>query len=165
MIAQLDETTVSPEMSTDRRFRGRLRRLVVVSAIMLGAITLLAVVATNAPPAVIGVLALGWVLMPTLLYASMERPRLRHLLVLPATLVAVGLIAVATGLEGSPMADVGWWLVAGGVLFGGALGMWFWYRWLPVPRALDDPFSAGRITMIVIHVAMIMVGMGLVIFA
>lgn len=163
MITTVETAAPRAEMSADPRFRRRVRRLVVVSAVMLGAITLLAALGTDARPVAIGMLASGWLLMPTLLYASMDRPRLRYLLALPATLVAVGLVMVATGLEGSAGATTGWWLITAGVLFGGGLGTWFWYRWMPVPPSLDDPFAPGRIALIALHVALIVVGMGLVI--
>jgi hypothetical protein len=39
------------------------------------------------------------------------------------------------------------------------MGLWFWYRVLPVPRAMDHPFSAGRIALIGVHVALIVAGM------
>jgi hypothetical protein len=48
-----------------------------------------------------------------------------------------------------------------GVLFGGVLGIWFWMRLLPVPPALDDPFSRGRWAMIAIHIALIVAGLAL----
>jgi hypothetical protein len=50
-------------------------------------------------------------------------------------------------------------LVTAGVLLGGVLGLWFWYRLLPVPAALDDPFSRGRWTLIAVHVSLIVVGL------
>lgn len=165
MITQPETVPAPSEMSTDGRFRRRLRRLIVVSAVMLGSITLVAALSTDATPITIGLLTAGWLLMPTLLYAGLDRPRLRYSLMLPATLVSVGLIAVATGAESGSMAATGWWLVTSGVLFGGGLGSWFWYRWMPVPDGLDDPFSPGRITLIGIHVALIVIGLALVIAA
>lgn len=156
-------TSVPKEMSTDRRFLGRLRRLVVVSSAMLGLIALLAALSTEAPPLVLGLLASGWILMPVLLFTSISRPRIRYLLALPATLVALGLVFVALDFQGDPIALVGWWLITAGVLFGGGLGTWFWYRWMPVPQALDDPFSPGRIALIAVHIALVVVGVALVI--
>jgi hypothetical protein len=50
------------------------------------------------------------------------------------------------------------------VLFGGGLGSWFWYRWMPVPEQLDDPFAPRRIALIVTHIALVVVGMALIIF-
>lgn len=163
MMTRPGVAPVRPEMSTARRFRGRLRRLVVVSSVALGLITLFAALATDAPPLVIGLLASGWILMPVLLYASMDRPRIRYLLALPATLVAAGLITVAVDFEGETITRVGWWLITAGVLFGGSLGTWFWYRWMPVPEALEDPFSPGRIALIAVHVGLVVIGMGLVV--
>lgn len=163
MIGLLTNAPVSTEMSTDPRFCARLRRLVLVSSVMLGLITLLAALSSEAPPLVIGLLALGWILMPTLLDASIERPHLRYLLALPATLVAGGLISVAIRFEGEPGAQAGWWLITAGVALGGILGAWFWFRWMPVPERLDDPFSPGRIALITAHVALIVIGVALVI--
>lgn len=136
-----------------------------VSGIMLGLITLLAALSADASPLVVAALSLGWILMPTLLHISMARPRARYLLALPATLVAVGLLSLASNLDAGSVVVSGWWLVTAGVLFGGGLGTWFWYRIMPVPESLDDPFSIGRITLIAIHVALILVGLGLVISA
>jgi hypothetical protein len=161
VIARLDAATVPREQSTDPRFCGRLRRLVVVSAVMLGSIALLAAL-SDAPPFGIGLLASGWILMPTLLRAGVKRPRVRYLLALPATLVTAGLIATVTHLDAGSDATLGWWLITAGVALGGGLGMWFWYRWLPVPESLDDPFSSGRIALIATHVALILAGIGLV---
>jgi hypothetical protein len=42
------------------------------------------------------------------------------------------------------------------------LGAWFWFRWLPVPRSLHNPFAPGRWVLIGVHVGMIIVGIGLV---
>jgi hypothetical protein len=53
-------------------------------------------------------------------------------------------------------------LVTGGVLLGGLLGGRFWYRLLPVPRALDDPFSPARWTLVALHVTAILLGLALV---
>jgi hypothetical protein len=165
MMTRTDAVRMPSEMSADVRFRRRLRRLIVVSAVMLGAITLLAALSTDARPVTIGLLAAGWLLMPTLLHAGLDRPRLRYLLIVPATLVSVGSIVVASGVEPGSTAAIGWWLIAGGVLFGGGLGSWFWYRWMPVPDQLDDPFSPGRIALIAVHVALVVIGMALVIAA
>lgn len=165
MITELGARAATRELSDDPRFRGRIRRLVVVSTVMLGSITLLAALSTEAPPLVIGLLAAGWLLMPTLLHASIDRPRLRYLLALPACLVAAGLLLVATGIDDGGMAAAGWWSITAGVLLGGGLGTWFWYRWMPVPNWLDDPFSPGRITLIAIHIALVLIGMGMVIAA
>lgn len=165
MSTQPDTVSAPSEMSTGQRFVHRLERLIVVSTVMLGTITLLAALSTDATPLTIGLLAAGWALMPALLYLSLERPKFRYLLMLPATLVSVGLFVVATGVDSGSMASVGWWLITAGVLFGGGLGSWFWYRWLPVPERLTDPFSPGRIALIAIHVTLIAIGIALVIAA
>jgi hypothetical protein len=160
----LDTTRGPTELTSDLRFSGRVRRLVAVSSIMLGVITLLAALSPESTPLSIGLLVSGWILMPTLLDASVTRPRLRYLLALPAMLVTVGLIIVALGMDAWSAATAGWWLLTIGVLFGGGLGSWFWYRWMPVPEQLDDPFAPRRIALIVTHIALVVVGMALIIF-
>ena len=130
---------------------------------MLGVITLLAALSPQSKPLALGLLVAGWILMPTTLDLSVQRPRLRYALAVPAALVAAGLISVATSSPGWSMATIGWWLLTAGVLFGGTLGMWFWYRWMPVPHDLDNPFSVRRATLIVVHVGMILVGITLII--
>lgn len=165
MTSRLDLAPVPKELSTDQRFLGRLRRLVVVSSVVLGLIALFAALSTEASSLVIGLLVSGWILMPALLHAGIDRPRIRYLLALPATLVAAGLISVAVGFAGEPAAQIGWWLITAGVLVGGSLGTWFWYRWMPVPGALQDPFSPGRLALIGVHVALVIIGVVLVIAA
>ncbi|HLF61000.1 MAG TPA: hypothetical protein VI980_07485 [Acidimicrobiia bacterium] len=150
------------EMSFDHRFQGRLKRLILVSSVALGLIFLLAASTTDAGWTATGLLLGGWVLMPTLLYAGLGRPRFRYLLTVPAAMVSAGLLLVAVGLEGPPMAVAGWWLITAGVMLGGSLGAWFWYRLLPVPRRLDDPFSAGRWALISVHVGLVVIGAALV---
>ena len=93
------------------------------------------------------VLATGWLLMPLTLVASLSRPRLRYALVLPASMVSIGLVAVCVGrLPEHPASAAGWVLVTAGVALGGGLGLWLWYRLLPVPARLDrrSPAVAGR---------------------
>ncbi len=58
--------------------------------------------------------------------------------------------------------QTGWLLVTTGVFLGGLLGIWFWFRLIPVPAALDDPFSTGRWALIGIHVTSIVVGLALI---
>jgi hypothetical protein len=107
-------------------------------------------------------LATGWLLMPTILFASLDRPRLRYGLVLPASLVGVPLLAIwVAWLPAAPLQAGGWALMTIGVAMGGLMGTWFWYRLLPVPRALDDPFAPARLALIRIHVGFIVVGMAL----
>jgi len=154
---------LASEMTASPRFARRVRRLVAVSSIMLGLITLLAALSPQSKPLALGLLVAGWILMPTTLDMSVQRPRLRYGLSVPAALVAAGLISVATSSPGWSMATVGWWLLTVGVLFGGTLGMWFWYRWMPVPHDLDNPFSVRRGTLIVVHVGLILVGIVLII--
>lgn len=152
-----------PEMTGDARFEARVRRLAGVSSIALGVVFGLALASPVDSPYVRLAVALGWFLMPTILYASLWRPVLRYLLVLPATLVSLALLAlVGLGVPAGLAASVGWILVTFGVLLGGALGLWFWYRLMPVPRELDDPFSAGRWTLIAVHVGLVVAGLALV---
>ena len=152
----------SLELSNDRRMAGRVRRLARTAAVALGIIWWLAVSTLEAPPIVGASLLLGWASMPAILVMSLRRPRLRYALVLPSSLVGVPLLGItALFLPASAVAAAGWLLMTAGILLGGALGLWFWYRVLPVPRALDDPFSAGRIALICVHVALIVAGAAL----
>jgi hypothetical protein len=155
------------EMSDDETFLPRVRRLAAVSSVALGLIWLLAVLTTEPHhPAVDIALFAGWVAMPAILWGSTRRPSLRPLVFLPSALVTLGLMALClTALPDDAMARTGWLLVTGGILFGGVLGGWFWFRWFPVPQSLDAPFSTGRWALIWAHVAMIVTGLALVIFA
>jgi hypothetical protein len=106
-----------------------------------------------------GALIAGWILMPLTLFASLVRPRLRYALVVPASLVTIALLAiVAAWPPASRVATAGWMLMTTGIAMGGALGIWFWFRLLPVPPALDHPFSRARWTLVGIHVALIVAG-------
>lgn len=147
------------ELSDDPAFRRRVVRLTVVSAIALAGLWVLAVTATPAPVAVAALLVAGWILMPTILALSLRRPRLRYGLVVPASLVSLGLLAVclASPPRDAPAA-LGWWLILAGVGLGGVLGLWFWYRLGPVPRSLDDPFGPGRWALIGLHVGLVVIG-------
>ena len=150
------------ELSADPTFARRVRRLGLVSLVALGVVWGLAVTTLNAPPIVGGALLAGWALMPAVLFASLARPVLRYGLAVPATLVTLGLLAISVGwLPDSPAAAVGWVLMLLGVGLGGAMGLWLWYRLLPVPAALADPFSPARWILIGVHVALIVVGMAL----
>jgi hypothetical protein len=149
-------------MSSDPRFEGRLRRLAAVSSVALGLIAVLALTTTDAGPMPLALLFAGWPLMPALLRAGIDRPRWRYLLAAPASMVTAGLLMVTLGFTGPPIALTGWWMITTGVLLGAGLGAWFWFRWLPVPASLDDPFSTGRWSLITVHVALIVVGMALV---
>ena len=153
------------ELTRDPRFSGRIRRLVSVSAVALGLITVLAVATTEAPLWLIGMLASGWVTMPLILSASLRQPLLRYGLVIPATVVTVGLVAVCwRWLPVSALARAGWYLVTTGVATGGLLGAWFWYRIAPVPRSLTDPFSTTRLALVAVHAGMVSVGIGMILW-
>jgi hypothetical protein len=155
-------TSVPVELSRDPRFGRRVVRLVAVSAVALGVIWGLAIARLSAPPAVGVALFAGWLLMPVTLAASLRDPRLRFGLVVPASLVTLGLLAVCAGwLPESPLAAWGWVLVTAGVAVGGGLGMWLWYRLLPVPDALHDPFSRPRWALIGVHVGLVVAGCAL----
>lgn len=157
--ASISSRGVGPtEMTNDPRFRRRIERLVLISAAALGVITLLVVWAANTGWVATGLMLAGWVTMPTLLAASLSRPHLRYLLAVPATIVSASLLVVAIGLDGSAWARAGWWSMAAGVLAGGALGAWFWYRWVPVPRPFDEPFSRGRWALIAVHAGLVIAG-------
>lgn len=81
---------------------------------------------------------------------------------LPSSLVGIPLLGIsALFLPASAAAAAGWLLITTGILLGSAMGLWFWYRVLPVPRALDGPFSAGRIALVGAHVALIVIGAAL----
>lgn len=150
------------ELSTDPRMARRVQRLGFVSMVALGLIWALAVASLDAPPLVDGALAAGWVLMPMILFVSLSHPRLRYGLVLPGSLVGLGLLAICTRwLPAEATAAAGWLSITAGVLLGSLLGLWFWYRLLPVPAALDDPYAGGRWALIGAHVTLIVVGLGL----
>lgn len=147
------------ELSRDPRFGRRVKRLAFVASIALGLIWALAVSTLAAPPIVGIALAAGWLLMPTVLAASLVRPLLRYALVVPATLVSAGLLAIcAFWLPEAIVPAAGWLLMTAGIVLGGLLGLWFWFRPLPVPTSLDDPFAPGRIMLIGAHVGLIVVG-------
>lgn len=151
------------EMSADPGFAGRVRRLVAVSGVALGVITFLAATTTDAPLWVLAMLGSGWLLMPTILAGSLGRPKLRYGLVAPAGLVGAGLIALCLGwLPDVPTAAVGWLLVTAGVLLGGILGSWFWYRLVPVPAAIAAPFGFPRLALIAVHTALVVLGAALI---
>ena len=154
------------ELTDDRRVVGRVKRLALVSAAMLGIIWALAVETLVAPYIVGALLFTGWILMPVTLVASLYNVAARYWLVLPSTLVSLGLLLVVlTELPADPGAAAGWVLMLVGVALGGGLGLWFWFRVLPVPRALDDPVSSGRWLLIGGHVALVVAGAALVIFS
>ena len=152
----------SVELSDDRRMAGRVRRLARTAVVALGVIWWLAVSTLAAPPLIGASLLLGWASMPTILMLSLRRARLRYALVVPSSLVGIPLLAIsALFLPASAVGAVGWLLITAGILLGSVLGLGVWDRLLPVPPALDDPFSAGRIVLIAVHVALIVVGVAL----
>lgn len=151
------------EMLHDVRFARRLKRLAATAAVALALIYYLASRAGTAPPAVRAALLLGWLLMPTILIASLRRPALRYALAIPSLLVGVALLALLAALPpGDKLQLTGWASITLGIWLGAAMGMWFWYRWFPVPSAFHDPFSSARWLLIALHVGFIVSG-GLVV--
>ncbi|MGD8486394.1 MAG: hypothetical protein PVG27_00225 [Chloroflexota bacterium] len=163
MIHQALGRPVPVELTDDPRVRGRVKRLSLVSAVMLGLIWTLAVATLQSPYLVGAALFAGWILMPVTLLASLHSLSARYWLVLPSTLVSLGLLGVVlTRLPGDPVAASGWLLMLAGVTFGGGLGLWLWFRVLPVPERLDDPTSRGRWALIGGHVSLVVAGAVLV---
>ena len=159
MIEAASGRAVPVELSGDRRFARRVWRLAATSAIALGLICGLAIATLELPAAVPTAFVLGWGLMPTILLGSLARPRLRYGLVVPASLVTLGLLSVCYGwLPSDRLAAAGWLLLTAGVALGGVLGLWLWYRLIPVPARLDDPFATGRWALIGVHVGLVVVG-------
>ncbi len=154
------------EMTADPAFNNRVRRLTAVSVFALGAVWALTVGTLDTHPGIEFALLAGWILMPVLLGLSLRSPGIRFFVALPATLVSGGLIGIClTALPADGTARAGWLSTTAGILLGGTLGAWFWYRWLPVPRMLDDPFSPGRWALIALHVSGAVAGLLLVLFA
>lgn len=147
------------ELTGDRLFRHRVRRLVAISSVALGVIWGLAFV-EEAPTWILVLLIVGWVSMPIILAASLSRPSLRYALIAPATAVSIALIGMVLAAPQDTAA--GWLFITLGILLGGFLGVWFWFRWLPVPRMLDDPFGWPRMTLIGFHLALVLVGAAMV---
>jgi hypothetical protein len=151
------------ELTDDPAFARRIIRLGFTSSIALGLVWLLATVTLDAHPSVGASLALGWLMMPSILFLSLRRPRLRYALAIPSTLVGVPLLIIcASNLPEGQLARTGWLLLTAGILNGGVLGVWFWFRWLPVPRWLHEPFSPSRWTLVGLHVALVVSGLVLV---
>jgi hypothetical protein len=153
---------VPVELGDDPRMRGRVTRLTAVSLVALGLVLWLAIATLAAPPAVLAMLALGWVLMPAVLAWSLREPAARYLLVVPASLVTLGLLAICIGWLPAPgVAAAGWVSMTAGVGLGGALGLWLWYRVVPVGARLDDPVAPGRWALIAVHVGLVVAGWAL----
>ncbi len=151
------------ELTDDPGFARRIVRLALTSCVALGLVWWLAITTLDAHPAIGVSLAAGWLLMPSLLLLSLRRPRLRYALVLPSSLVGLPLLVISAGsLATEPAARVGWLLLSGGILLGGALGIWFWFRWLPVPAYLHDPFSRGRWLLVGLHIGLVVGGLAVV---
>ena len=161
-IALLSGQT-SVEMTRDSRFGVRVIRLAATSVVALGLIWGFQFATLHTPAFVSICLVAGWALMPVLLMVSLRWPMARYGLALPSTLVGVGLVAIC--LTALPpewgAARVGWLMTTAGVLTGGVLGLWFWFRLAPVPRFLDEPFSPGRWTLVAVHIVLIVVGLAL----
>lgn len=154
------------ELTADSAFSRRVIRLAMTSAVMLGVVWVMSRSKLEAAPSIEHALAGGWILMPLILSLSLRWPRLRYALILPSGLVAVALVAISlTALPEPTGARVGWLLITIGVLEGAVLGMWFWFRWFPVPDWLDHPFSRARWSLIGLHVVPIVVGVVSVAFS
>lgn len=154
------------EMTGDPRFRGRVRRLAITSGVALGVVWAMAVVTLDSSRTIEALLLAGWISMPTVLSLSLVRPSIRRLVAVPAVMVTVGLVGICLWeLPTSGLARTGWLTLTAGILLGGGMGAWFWYRWIPVPRAFDDPYSTGRVTLIVAHVGLVVAGTALILLA
>ncbi|MET1231640.1 MAG: hypothetical protein ABWY52_02170 [Candidatus Limnocylindrales bacterium] len=161
MIHEALHRPIPVELTDDRRIRRRVKRLAAVSAVALGLIWALAAATLDAPLAVDVALLAGWLLMPTILLASLRDARLRYGLMAPSVLVSFALLAIVLGWSPGGVAGVGWLMMLLGILLGGAMGLWFWFRVLPVPHVLDAPDAPGRWILIAVHVALVVVGLAL----
>ena len=151
------------ELSADPAFAHRIRRLTLVSAVALGAIWRLGADAASDYPLIGAGLAGAWVLMPLVLWLSLRRPLARYALAAPASLLTLSLLAISVWAPpAEPLARAGWSMLTAGVLMGGVQGAWFWFRILPVPDSLNEPFAPARQALIAIHVALLVVGTVLV---
>ena len=152
------EPRLSPTEAADP-LRPRVARLAVTSAIALGMIWQLArrtpVRGSGAEIA----LAAGWLLMPSILVLSLRWRRWRYALIAPSLLVLGGLVWMcAVALPAGGAARVGWLVLTAGIAMGGALGMWFWYEWMPIPESWRDPNARARWGFIAVHVALVVAG-------
>jgi hypothetical protein len=151
------------ELTADPAFARRIIRLGFTSSIALGLVWLLATVTLDAYTGVGASLALGWLMMPSILFLSLRRPQLRYALAIPSALVGVPLLIIcASNLPEGQIARTGWLLLTAGILSGGVLGVWFWFRWLPVPGWLHAPFSPSRWALVGLHVGLVVFGLVLV---
>jgi hypothetical protein len=101
--------------------------------------------------------------MPTVLGLSLTRSSIRRLVAAPALMVTAALIGICLWeLPRSGLARAGWFALTAGILMGGGMGVWLWYRWIPVPRAFDDPYARARSTLIAVHVALVVGGTALI---
>lgn len=153
-------TASGVELTADRLFAHRIRRLIVISTVALGAIFGLAF-ADDAEMWMLVLLGIGWATMPTILALSLRRPLLRYALLVPASAVSIGLIGLTLGAPGAT--GGGWLLITLGILLGGALGAWFWFRWFPVPRPFDDPYGTPRVALVGLHIGLVLIGMAMVV--
>ncbi len=150
------------ELTSDRRIQGRVARLALVSVVALGLVLGLAVATLQASVALLVLLAAGWATMPSALAWSLRTPAARYLLVVPSSLVTIALLGIcATALPASAVAAAGWVLLTAGVILGGLLGIWFWFRVLPVPAMVDDPIAPARWALIALHAGLVVVGWSL----
>lgn len=147
------------ELTGDRIFRHRVRRLAAVSAVGLGVVWGLAYVG-GAPLWTLTLLAVGWVLMPMTLAFGLDRPGLRRVVMLPAVLVPVALVGMLSVV--TEATRTGWIVAIAGLGFGAFIGAWFWLRWLPVPRLFDDPFGWPRVGLVGIHIGLLLAGGALI---
>jgi hypothetical protein len=111
------------------------------------------------PTWVLVLLVVGWVSMPTILAASLNGPSRRYALIVPASAVSIGLIGMVMAAPQDTV--IGWLFITVGILLGGSLGVCFWFRWLPVPRILDEPFGWPRVTLVGLHLALGLVVAGI----
>jgi hypothetical protein len=153
-------------MRADPVFATRIVRLAWTAAVALGVIWWLARTMIPAQPLALHMLAAAWFLMPSVLTISLRWPLLRYALAIPSSLATLGLLLICLyAPHPVEAARVGWLLTTAGVLLGGMLGMWFWFRWLPVPPGLVEPFSVGRWVLIGVHAGLIAGGVVLLILA
>jgi membrane associated rhomboid family serine protease len=161
-LALLRPRSAGPELTADERFAWRIRRLSVVAVLALGAIFGMWAAITERQTAAGILLGSAWLGMPSILWTSLRWPALRYLLTVPASLAITGmLVAALFGPPGGVLGRAGWLITLSGLLVGGTLGAWLWYRWFPVPRVLDDPFSRTRWLLVGVHIALVTGGLAL----